>query len=255
MPRQWFHAVSDYSFLTSPSRFCFLKDQLESKSINDPCSCRLRRLKVVDPAAGVFACVLWISSLSIYFFTAISGPKNGNSTRDALTQDLTVQLDLSTSCDSQCQWNVTSTVAQTGQGWTMIHWVYLKQMRSEANLKKLKLQHPPRDAVACAVAMLTVGAPIDLSPNLWMMIREPNQQGFQRSRAMGGETHFFHPSTDTKQETHFIMNLNPREPQGLQRSHLPTWTASRMINSSRFYQLGKRSPEVFHCSSTSTKIF
>lgn len=68
----------------------------------------------------------------------------------------------------------------------MIHWVYLKQMRSEANLKKLKLQHPPRDAVACAVAMLTVGAPIDLSPNLWMM------------------------------------NLNPREPQGLQRSHLPT---------------------------------
>lgn len=31
-------------------------------------------------------------------------------------------------------------------------------------------------------------------------IREPNQQGFQRSRAMGGETHFFHPSTDTKQE-------------------------------------------------------
>ena len=31
--------------------------------------------------------------------------------------------------------------------------------------------------------------------------REPNQQGFQRSRAMGGETHFFHPSTDTKQET------------------------------------------------------
>lgn len=33
-----------------------------------------------------------------------------------------------------------------------------------------------------------------------VMIREPNQQGFQRSRAMGGETHFFHPSTDTKQE-------------------------------------------------------
>ena len=32
------------------------------------------------------------------------------------------------------------------------------------------------------------------------LIREPNQQGFQRSRAMGGETHFFHPSTDTKQE-------------------------------------------------------
>jgi len=31
-------------------------------------------------------------------------------------------------------------------------------------------------------------------------LREPNQQGFQRSRAMGGETHFFHPSTDTKQE-------------------------------------------------------
>lgn len=31
-------------------------------------------------------------------------------------------------------------------------------------------------------------------------VREPNQQGFQRSRAMGGETHFFHPSTDTKQE-------------------------------------------------------
>ena len=32
------------------------------------------------------------------------------------------------------------------------------------------------------------------------LVREPNQQGFQRSRAMGGETHFFHPSTDTKQE-------------------------------------------------------
>ena len=32
------------------------------------------------------------------------------------------------------------------------------------------------------------------------IFREPNQQGFQRSRAMGGETHFFHPSTDTKQE-------------------------------------------------------
>ena len=35
---------------------------------------------------------------------------------------------------------------------------------------------------------------------LFQVIREPNQQGFQRSRAMGGETHFFHPSTDTKQE-------------------------------------------------------
>ena len=38
-----------------------------------------------------------------------------------------------------------------------------------------------------------------LSP-AWPFVREPNQQGFQRSRAMGGETHFFHPSTDTKQE-------------------------------------------------------
>ena len=37
---------------------------------------------------------------------------------------------------------------------------------------------------------------------IYIYIREPNQQGFQRSRAMGGETHFFHPSTtDTKQET------------------------------------------------------
>ena len=36
--------------------------------------------------------------------------------------------------------------------------------------------------------------------HLTNFIREPNQQGFQRSRAMGGETHFFHPSTDTKQE-------------------------------------------------------
>ena len=33
-----------------------------------------------------------------------------------------------------------------------------------------------------------------------LFVREPNQQGFQRSRALGGETHFFHPSTDTKQE-------------------------------------------------------
>ena len=35
---------------------------------------------------------------------------------------------------------------------------------------------------------------------IYYIIREPNQLGFQRSRAMGGETHFSHPSTDTKQE-------------------------------------------------------
>ena len=39
-------------------------------------------------------------------------------------------------------------------------------------------------------------------------IREPNQQGFQRSRAMGGETHFFHPSTDTKQEIAVMCESN-----------------------------------------------